>query len=101
MEIKTIGKFIIVEIHRPMGIQPDYDFVRVLKDYFDIAKQRNYSVLVKTPNGEKAYDPKLTKKFKIVKEVFLIPDRPMKMYELIIPHTEKKPDDYYVYCSIT
>jgi len=99
MEIDSIGNFIIVDIHKPMSVQSDYDFCRVRKDYFDKAKSSGRYVLVRTPNGEKTYYPKAMKKYKVVKEVFLFPDRPMKMYELIIPHSIKQPNDYYFYAS--
>ena len=95
MDYTTIGNFLVVDIHKPMSSQEDYEFCRVRKDYFDKAKQTGRYVLVRTPNGEKTFMPKGMKKFKVVKEVFLFPDRPMSMYELIIPKCEKKPTEYY------
>jgi hypothetical protein len=100
MEITRLGNHILVEIHKPMSVQPDYDFVRVRKDYFDLAKKKSLYVLVRTPNGERIFMPKGMRKFKVVKEVFLFKDRPMKMYELIIPHSVKKDNDYYIYTNI-
>ncbi len=99
MELKTLGSFIVVDIFKPMSVQPDYDFCRVRKPYFDKARKTSRYVLVRTPNGEKAFMPKSCKRFKVVKEVFLFKDRPMKMYELIIPHSTKKEDDYYLYSN--
>ena len=74
-----------------------YDFVRVNKAYFDRAKKSGRSVLVRTPNGETTFMPKSMKKQKVVKEVFKYKDNPMPMYELMIFHGEKKPNEYYVF----
>jgi len=95
MDYTTIGNFLVVDIHKPMSSQEEYDFCRVNKQYFDKAKNDGKWVLVRTPNGEQKFMPKAMKKFKVVKEVFLYPDNPMKMYELIIPKCEKKPNEYY------
>jgi len=100
MEITRLGNHILVEIHKPMSVQPDYDFVRVRKDYFDKAKKMGLYVLVRTPNGEKTFMPKACRKYKVVEEVFLFKDRPMKMYELIIPHSVRKDNDYYIYTNL-
>lgn len=99
MQTSTLGNFIVVNIRKPLNKEGnlDYDFCRVNKDYFDRAKRMGRAVLVRTPNGERIFFPKSMKEFKIVKEVFLFPDRPMEMYELTIPHGEKKPDDYYIF----
>lgn len=100
MQLTTIGNFVIVDILKPMSThwtEGAYDFVRVRKDYFDRAKKSGRAVLVRTPNGEKPFMPKGMKGFKVVKEVFLYKDNPMLMYELMIPHTEKKPNDYYAF----
>jgi hypothetical protein len=97
MQIQTLGNFVIVDIHKPFNKQDslDYDFCRVRKDYFDRAKKSGRFVLVRTPNGERVFSPKAMKEFKVVKEAFLFPDRPMSMYELAIPHGVKKNEDYY------
>jgi len=95
MDYKTIGKFLIVDIHKALGVQSDYDFVRVRKDYFTKADKLHRNVLVRTPNGEKIFTPKDVKRLKTFDEIFLFPNNPMKMYELSIPHCEKKPTDYY------
>lgn len=95
MNYKTLGKFLIVDIHKPMSSQDTYDFCRVRKDYFDKAKTIHRNVVVRTPNGERVFDPSKMKEFKIVKEVFLFPDRPMELYELVITKVEKKPDEFY------
>ena len=100
MDLQRLGNHILVEIHKPMSVQPDYDFVRVRKDYFDKAKKKSLYVLVRTPNGERIFMPKGLRKFKVVKEVFLFKDRPMKMYELCIPHSVKKDNDYYIYTNL-
>ena len=99
MNTTTIGNFMVVDIRKPMSVQPDYDFCRVRKDYFDIAKKRGNFVLVRTPNGEKVFMPKSMKDYKIVKETFLFPDNPMSMYELVIPHCTKRDEDAYRFGS--
>lgn len=100
MELEILGDHIVVDIHKPMSVQSDYDFCRVRKDYFDKARKSMRYVLVRTPNGERVFFPKAMKKQKVVEEVFLFKDRPMKLFELIIPHCIKKPDEYYIYTSV-
>jgi len=95
MQITTIGNFVVVDIHKPMNSQNAYDFCRVRKDYFDSAKKSGRYVLVRTSNGERQFMPKHMKDYKVVKEIFLFPDNPMKMYELTIPNCKKKPNEYY------
>lgn len=100
MEITRLGNHILVEIHKPMSVQPDYDFVRVRVDYFLKARKMGLYVLVRTPNGEKTFMPKALKKYKVVKECFLYKDRPMSLYELCIPHSVRKDNDYYIYTNL-
>ena len=95
MQIVSLGNFIVVDIRKPLSITGDYDFCRVRKDYFDIARKRGKAVLVRTPNGERVLFPKSMKGFTVVKEAFLFPDRPMSLYEITVPHGEKKPDEAY------
>jgi hypothetical protein len=100
METVILGNHIVVDIHKPMSVQPDYDFCRVNKAYFDKAKKTSRYVLVRTPNGERVFMPKAMKKYKVVKECFLFKNSPMLMYQLIIPHCEKKENDYYRYTDV-
>ena len=93
MIVTTLGRFVVVYIHKPMSVQPDYDFCRVRRDYFDVARRKGFYVLVRTPNGERVIMPKAMKDFKIVKEVFLIPTKPMELYEIVVPHCQKQDDD--------
>lgn len=99
MNYDTLGKYIVVNMRKPMNwkYEHGYDFVRVRKRYFDEAKKSERLVLVRTPKGERVFSPNGMKKFKVVKEVFLPPDKPMKMYELVIPHCKKKPDEAYAF----
>lgn len=99
MQITTIGNFVVIDIYKPMGSHGYYDFCRVRKDYFDSAKKNGRYVLVRTPHGEKVFMPKAMKKTKIVKETFLFPEKPMKMYECVIPKGQKKPKEYYQFAS--
>lgn len=97
MEYTTIGKFLFPpEIRKPMSVEPTYDYIRIRKDYFDLAKKRGYVVVVRSPNGERIMRPDEVKKMKVEKEVFLFPDRPMEMYALTIPKCEKKPREYFL-----
>jgi len=98
---KTLGNFQIVDIKKPMSSTGEYDFCRVDKRNFDKAKKNGRFVLVRTPNGERVFMPKKMQEFKTVKEVFLFPSNPMIMYELVIPHCEKKPDEYYSFAHLT
>lgn len=95
MQTTIVGNFVVIDIHKPLNSQADYDFCRVRKDYFDSAKKAGRYVLVRTPHGERVFMPKAMKKVKTVKETFLFPDKPMKMYECVIPTGEKKPTEYY------
>lgn len=97
MNIKTIGKFIEVDIKKPMDVQPEYDFVRVRKDYFDRAEKMGYNVLIRTPNGERVMSPDQVKNYNVEKEIFLYPNNPMHLYNVVVPHKEKKPNDYYIF----
>lgn len=97
MEYETIGKFLFPpEIRKPMSVQPTYDYVRIRKRYFDVAKKGKYLVVVRTPNGERIMRPEEVKKMKVVKETFLFPDRPMEMYDITVPKCEKKPREYFI-----
>ena len=97
MQLTTIGNFVVIDIHKPMSSTETYDFCRVNKQYFDKARKSARAVLVRTPYGERIFMPKHMKDFKTVKEAFLFPDNPMTMYELTIPHNEKKPNEYYAF----
>ena len=94
--ISRIGRFQIIEIEKPIFETETYSRVRVNRDYFTQAcKYNNYRVVVRVPRGEAIYIPNLMKQFKKVEEVFLRPDEPMKLYELDIPHSQKRPDEYF------
>ncbi len=95
MQYTTIGNFLVVDIHKPLSVHSDYEFCRVWKDYFDKARKQGKYVLVRSPKGERVFMPKSMKHTKTVKETFLFPDRPMVLYECIIPTVQKKPDEYY------
>ena len=93
--VKYIGRFIVVDIKKPIFETETYSRVRVNKKYSDDARITFRYLLVRCPKGELVFLPKALKKMKIVKEAFLYPDNPMKMYELDIPHCKKKLDEYY------
>jgi len=96
MEYTTIGKFLFPpEIRKPMSVEPTYDYVRIRKRYFDLAKKKKYVVVVRSANGERIMNPEEVQRMEIKKETFLFPDRPMELYELTIPKCDKKPREYF------
>ena len=95
--VHSRGNFLIIDIVKPIFETDDYSRVRVNKKYFDKARTSSMYVLIRTERGEHIFLPKAMKKTKVVKEVFLYPDRPMEMYDLDIPHCDKKDEEYYVY----
>ena len=89
------GRFLIIDIIKPI-FEGDYiSRVRINKEYADKARLSSRWLVVRVPKGEIVFFPKNMKKLKVVKEVFKRPDDPMKMYELDIPHCEKKPIEFY------
>lgn len=94
MQTASLGNFQVIEIRKPMRVDKDYDIVRVDVRQFERARKNGRFVLVRTPNGERVFMPK-HKGLKLVKEVFLFPDNPMCLYEIVIPHCEKKDNEYY------
>lgn len=99
MKYTTIGRFLFPPmIEKPMNWKDEdrtYDFVRVRKDYFDKAKKSKRYIVIQTPRGERIMLPKEIKGTKVYKEVFLFPDNPMSMYEVTVPHSDKKPREYF------
>lgn len=93
--ISTVGRFLIADIQKPIFSTEEYSRIRIHKKWVDIANNTGRSFVCRTPTGERIYPPKSLKKHKTVKEVFLRPDEPMVMYELDIPHGEKKPREYF------
>ena len=95
--VSVKGSFFIIDIIKPIYTTETYSRVRVNKMYFDKAREHSKYVLVRTPTGEATFLPKAMKKHKIVKEVFKRPNEPMEMYDLDIPHCQKRLDDFYEY----
>lgn len=95
MTYTTLGNFQLVEIYKPMNSTDEYDVVGVDVRQFEKAKRNGRFVLVRTPNGERVFMPKHVQEFKKIKKVYLYPDNPMIEYSLVIPHCEKKDNDYY------
>jgi len=89
-------KFIKVDIDEPIFEATDYSRVRINEKYVKEARSSGRYLVVGTQKGELIYLPKaLSKIGKKVKEVFLYADNPMKMYELDIPHSMKKDEEYW------
>lgn len=90
-----IGRFIIIDIERPIFSTDTYSRVMINKDFVDEAKKSSRVIVVRTPKGETIKFPEAFKKMKITEKVFLRPDEPMKMYTLDILHCEKKPREFF------
>lgn len=88
--------FLVIDIEKPLFTLSSVDTVRISKKYVDQAIHNFIPLVVRTPNGERVFYPKSIKKDgKKVKETFLYPDNPMVMYELEIPHSPKREEEYY------
>jgi uncharacterized membrane protein YkoI len=94
--VHNFPRALVIEIEKPMYTSEGADCVRINEKYIKQASQNCQYIVIRTPNGEKQLMPKALKKVgKKVKEVFLYEDRPMVMYELLIPHSELKDMDKY------
>ncbi len=93
--VKYVGRFLIVDIEKPLFDGDYVSRIRVNKEYADKARLSSRYLVIRTPKGELIMYPKILKSMKTVKEVFKYPDNPMKMYELDIPHCQKRPDEYF------
>jgi len=93
--VRYVGRFLIVDIVKPIFEGKYVSRVRVNKEYADKARISMRYLVVRCPKGELILYPKTMKKVKVVKEVFLRLDEPMSMYELDIPHCEKRPNEFY------
>jgi hypothetical protein len=94
--VKYTSIYLIIDIEKPIFETDTYSRVRINKKYADQARISSKYLIVRCPKGELMLYPKTMKKLKTVEEVFLYPNNPMKMYELDIPHCEKKPDRFYI-----
>ena len=91
-------RYIVVDIDKPIFESGDYSRVRVDEKYVKEATLTSKVLVVRTVRGEQGYFPKTLKKVgKKVKEVFRYEDNPMTMYELDIPNSMKREDDYYAF----
>ena len=94
--IHRFPRNLVIEITKPMYTYEDADCVRIAEKYVKEATQNCQFLVVRTPKGEKQFFPKeLRKQGKKVKEVFLRPDEPMVLFEINVPHCEKKDMDAY------
>lgn len=92
--IHNFPHYLVIDIEKPMYIYSDTDCVRVNEKYIKRATQNCQLLVIQTPNGEKVFMPKgLKKAGKKVKEVFLYEDRPMTLFEIMIPHCLKSDED--------
>ena len=89
------GRFLIVDILKPIFVGDYISRVMINKDYVDKARISSRYLVVRTPKGELLCFPKTMKKMKVIKKVFKRVDDPMKMYELDIPHCEKRLEEFY------
>lgn len=87
--IHNFPRFLVIEIEKPMYTHEGADCVRVNEKYVKRASQNCQYLVIRTPNGEKRFMPKELKRVgKKVKEVFLYEDRPMTLFEVLIPKSE-------------
>jgi uncharacterized membrane protein YkoI len=94
--IHRFPRHIVIEIEKPLYTYEDADCVRIAEKYVKEATSNCQYLVVRTPKGEKLFMPKALRKVaKKVKEVFLYPDNPLVLYEINIPHSEKKEMDAY------
>jgi len=94
--VHNFPRHLVIEIEKPMYTSKDTDCVRVSEKYIKQATQNCQYLVIRTPQAEKQFMPKALRKVgKKVKEIFLYPDNPMILYELIIPHSERKDMDFY------
>ena len=94
--IHNFSRHLVIEIEKPLYTHEESDCVRVNEKYIKQATQNCQYLVIRTPHAEKIFMPKALKKVgKKVKEVFLYPDNPMILYEVLIPHSEKKDMDFY------
>lgn len=97
-KVHRYNRYIIVDIDKPIFDYADYSRVRVDEKYIKEASLTSKVIVVRTVRGEQAYFPKTLKKVgKKVKEVFLYENNPMTMYELDIPNSMKKEDDFWAF----
>lgn len=84
----------IVKIKKPLYENEKYDCVRVYDRYVKEAIKNKQFLLVKSKNGERIFNPKWIKaNAKVVEQVFLRPDEPMRLFELYIPKRPATPDE--------
>jgi len=94
--IHRFPRVLVIKIEKPLYTYDDADCVRIAEKYVKEATHNCQFLVVRTPKGEKQFMPKeLRKQGKKVKEVFLRPDEPMVLFEINIPHCEKKDMDAY------
>lgn len=93
--VKYIGRFLIIDIEKPIFTGDYVSRVMINKEYIDKASYSSRYLVVRVPKGEIIFFPKTMKKMKIIKKVFKRPDDPMKMVELDIPHCEKRPREFF------
>ena len=94
--IHRFPRILVIEITKPLYTYEDADCVRIAEKYVKEASQNCQFLVVRTPKGEKTFHPKELKKVgKKVEEVFKYPDNPMVLFEINVPHCEKKDMDAY------
>jgi hypothetical protein len=94
--VHLYSRYLTVDIEKPLFEYNNSSTIRINKSIIDRAIHNFVNIVIRTPKGERVFFPKAIKKQgKKVKEVFLYPDMPMVMYELEIPYSEKRDEDYY------
>lgn len=95
-KVSIIGNFLIVNIDKPIYVNDEISGVAINQKYFEDAIRRRKYLVVRTPTGEVTIMPKqYIKNNKTFNKVYLFPDKPMKMYQVKVPHKEHRPHEFY------
>lgn len=94
-QVETIGNYWYMYIRQPIYGTNVAIREKILTD----AIKRNKRIIVQCPHGEQIIDPKTWKKTaKKISKVFLIPDRPMILYQGNITYVEElKPKEAFLF----
>jgi hypothetical protein len=94
--INIYKRYIVADFESPLYSHEKVDIVRLDEKWIKLASKTYRSLVIRTPHGECIHFPKtVLKECKLVKEVFLRPEEPMRMREIPVPYSEKADIDKY------
>lgn len=93
--VQCVGRFLIAEFLEPIFTGDYVSRIRIDKKWVIKAKESGRYLVIRVPKGEKIIRPETLRKKKVFKEVFKFADNPMKMYEIDVPHSDKRPKEFY------